>query len=62
MTATHTTNSTVFHAPVLYLALDLGTSSWKLAFSVGLGQKPGCSRVHPIDYAAFLGFLAPALP
>ena len=22
----------------------------------------GCSRVHPIDYAAFLGFLAPALP
>jgi len=40
MTATHTTNSTVFHAPVLYLALDLGASSWKLAFSVGLGQKP----------------------
>jgi len=40
MTATHTTNSTVFHAPVLYLALDLGASSWKLAFSVALGQKP----------------------
>jgi transposase len=25
---------------VLYLALDLGASTWKLAFSVGLGQKP----------------------
>ena len=40
MTATHTTNSTVSHAPVLYLALDLGTRDWKLAFTVGLGQKP----------------------
>jgi transposase len=26
--------------PVLYLALELGASSWKLAFTVGLGQKP----------------------
>jgi transposase len=25
---------------VLYLALDLGASNWKLAFTVGLGQKP----------------------
>jgi transposase len=40
MTATHSTNCTVSSAPVLYLALDLGASSWKLAFSVGLGQKP----------------------
>src|SRR5438045_5129731 len=40
MTATHNTNGTVSAAPVLYLALDLGASSWKLAFSVGLGQKP----------------------
>jgi hypothetical protein len=39
MTATHNTNGTVSSAPVLYLALDLGASSWKLAFSVGLGQK-----------------------
>ena len=38
MTATHTTNSTVSTAPVLYLALDLGTRDWKLAFTVGLGQ------------------------
>ena len=40
MTATHTTNSTFCKAPVLYLALDLGTRDWKLAFTVGLGQKP----------------------
>src|SRR6516162_8296959 len=40
MTATHNTNSNASCAPVLYLALDLGASSWKLAFSVGLGQKP----------------------
>ena len=40
MTATHNTNGTASSAPVLYLALDLGASNWKLAFSVGLGQKP----------------------
>ena len=38
MTVTHTTNSTFSKAPVLYLALDLGTRDWKLAFTVGLGQ------------------------
>jgi transposase len=40
MTATHTCDSTVTGAPVLCLALELGWNSWKLAFSVGLGQKP----------------------
>lgn len=40
MTATHVVNSTVHPAPVLYLALELGWKSWKLAFTVGLGQKP----------------------
>jgi transposase len=40
MTATHDRNCTVSTAPVLYLALDLGTRDWKLAFTVGLGQKP----------------------
>ena len=40
MTATHDTNCTASFAPVLYLALDLGASNWKLAFTVGLGQKP----------------------
>ena len=40
MAATHNTNCTASCAPVLYLALDLGASNWKLAFTVGLGQKP----------------------
>jgi transposase len=40
MSATHNTNGTASSAPVLYVALDLGASSWKLAFSIGLGQKP----------------------
>ena len=40
MTATHDTNCTAACAPVLYLALDLGAGNWKLAFTVGLGQKP----------------------
>ena len=40
MTATHNTNCTASCAPVLYLALDLGAGNWKLAFTVGLGQKP----------------------
>jgi hypothetical protein len=38
MTATHNTNCTASCAPVLYL--DLGAGNWKLAFTVGLGQKP----------------------
>jgi len=40
MTATHNANCAASCAPVLYLALDLGASNWKLAFTVGLGQKP----------------------
>jgi transposase len=39
MTATHNTNCTTSSAPVLYVALDLGASKWKVACSVGLGQK-----------------------
>jgi transposase len=45
MAATHNTNGTASSAPVLYLALDLGASTWKLAFSVGLGQKPRIKTV-----------------
>src|SRR5271165_372194 len=40
MTATHDTYCTVSKAPVLYIALDLGTRDWKLACTVGVGQKP----------------------
>ena len=46
MTATHNTNCTVSSAPVLYLALDLSSSTWKLAFTVGLGQKPRTQDDH----------------
>src|SRR5262245_44510973 len=38
MAATHTTNCIVSNAPVLYLALDLGTREWTLSFTWGLGQ------------------------
>jgi transposase len=40
MSATHVTDSTTPTAPVLYLAFELGRSSWKLAFTTGAGQKP----------------------
>jgi transposase len=40
MTATHGSDSTGASAAVLYLALELGWNSWKLAFTVGLGQRP----------------------
>src|SRR5215469_5728100 len=40
MSATHTTDSPTPAGPVLYLAFELGRSSWKLAFTIGAGQKP----------------------
>lgn len=54
MTATHSTNCTASNAPVLYLALELGASNWKLAFTVGLGQKP---RLKTITASSSLGLL-----
>ncbi len=54
MTATHNTNCTASCAPVLYLALDLGAGNWKLAFTVGLGQKP---RLKTITARSTLGLL-----
>jgi transposase len=39
MSATHATQSNTTAAPVLYVALELSWNSWKLAFTVGLGQK-----------------------
>ena len=38
--ATHELNPTIPTTPVLYLALELGSRTWKLAFTIGLGQKP----------------------
>ena len=40
MTATHDENSTLPTAPVLYFSLELGWNTWKLAFTIGAGQKP----------------------
>jgi transposase len=40
MSATHTTDSTTPSAPVLYLAFELGWTTWKLAFTIGAGQPP----------------------
>jgi transposase len=39
MSATHASQSNTTAGPVLYLALELSWNSWKLAFTVGLGQK-----------------------
>src|SRR5262249_51752164 len=40
MSATHTTDSTTLSVPVLYLAFELSSTTWKLAFTIGAGQKP----------------------
>lgn len=40
MSATHTIQSTPTTAPVLYVAFELSWLTWKLAFSVGVGQPP----------------------
>jgi hypothetical protein len=33
--ATHSQDFTVLPAPVLYLSLELGWNTWKLAFTIG---------------------------
>jgi transposase len=40
MSATHDHDSTPIAAPMLYLAFDLGWTSWTLAFSTAMAQKP----------------------
>ena len=45
MTATHKPNYTLPTTSVLYMALELSSSTWKLAFTVGLGQKPRLKSV-----------------
>ena len=52
MTTTHASDSTTATAGVLYLALDLGQKSWKLAFTVGLGQKPRLRTIAARDIEA----------
>jgi transposase len=54
MTTTHDSNSTLAPAPVLYLSLDLGWNTWKLAFTIGLGQKPRLRNVKARDLLTLL--------
>jgi transposase len=52
MSATHATDSTKPTGPVLYLAFELGRSSWKLAFTIGAGQKP---RLRSLTAGSLVG-------
>ena len=54
MSATHTIQSTAATGPVLYLALELGWKDWKLAFTVGMGQKPRLRTIAGRDTALLL--------
>jgi transposase len=54
MSATHSTDSTPATAPVLYLALELSWTSWKLAFTVGAGQKPRLRSIPARDTDALM--------
>jgi transposase len=60
MTATHDSHPTVSAAPVLYLALELGWNSWKLAFTTGLGQSPRLRAIPARELTALTGEIAKA--
>ena len=54
MTTTHEQNSTIPTTPVLYFSLELGSKTWKLAFTIGLGQKPRLRTIAARDTDALL--------
>ena len=54
MTATHDVIPTLSTTPVLYLSLELGQKNWKLAFTVGLGQKPRLRTIAARDTDALM--------
>jgi transposase len=54
MSATHQDDRTVATAPGLYMALELSAGTWKLAFTIGLGQKP---RLKTVTARSTLGLL-----
>ena len=58
MTATHDANPTIPTRPVLYFSLELGQKSWKLAFSVGLGQKPRLRTIAAGDTTTLMAEIA----
>ena len=51
MSATHETQSTVPQGPVLFMAIESSLATWKLAFTVGSGQKP---RIRSVPAGALL--------
>lgn len=52
MSATHNRDSTASDAPKLYLAFDLGWTSWSLAFTTGMAQKPRLKTIPARDLDA----------
>ncbi len=54
MSATHVTDPTTATPPVLYLAFELGWTSWKLAVTVGAGQKPRLRSIPARDLEALM--------
>ena len=60
MTATHDVNPTIPTTPVLYLSLELGQRTWKLAFTVGPGQKPRLRTIAARDTEALMAEIGAA--
>jgi hypothetical protein len=56
MTAAYTRQGSTPGA-VLHLAFELGWTHWKLAFTVGLGQKPRLRTMAARDLAALWRYL-----
>jgi transposase len=54
MATTHKQEYSVFD-PVLYLAFELGSQSWKLGFTIGLGQRPRERNIKAGDLEALRG-------
>jgi transposase len=49
MSATHDPHSTPTAAPTLYLAFELGWTTWNLAFTTGMAQKPRLRTIPARD-------------
>ena len=54
MTATHAIDPTTSSTPLLYLAFELGWNSWKLASTIGAGQKPRIRSIPARDTNAVM--------
>jgi transposase len=54
MSATHASQSNTTFAPKLYLALELSNNTWKLAFTIGMGQKARLRNVPARNTAMLL--------